>query len=213
MNIGIALCLATSFNLLSSVNAFGDPSSALAEFARGDLVKFSASGHPKGKGASFSLKHPKSWIAKEGDRPNIVPKFISDDGSGIAMMAITVRSFPVPPGSEPSAADLKKIFDPDSQKSLIPNGATFIEAKTTQIDGRLAGIMETSQQAESAGGKVDLRMFEVSFFDGGLLVMLQFTVSSIPPAKVVDLEQSMAEYKPLFLLIANSIVVESRWRK
>lgn len=209
----LTICLFSAFALLSPLDAYGDASSELAEFAREELVKFSTTGHPKAKGAKFSFKYPKSWIAKEGARPNIVQKFISENGSGIAMLGITVRSFPLPPGSQPSADDLKEIFDPENQKGLLPTGTILLGAKTTQIDGQLAGIVETFQHGENAGIKVDSQMFAVSFFDGGLLVILQFAISSVPDVRSVDLEKSMAEYKPLFTLIANSIVVESRWQK
>ena len=32
--------------------------------------------HPKAKGVNFSLKAPNGWDCREGDRPNIVKKFV-----------------------------------------------------------------------------------------------------------------------------------------
>jgi hypothetical protein len=196
----------------SNTVVYADANAGLKEFTTGEVVRFSTDGHPKAKGANFSFRHPKSWVAKEGDRPNIIQKFVSDDGIGSAMLAITVRSFPVPAGTEPSNADLEKMFDPANQKELLPEGTRFIDAKKVHIDGRLASILETSEQQETVGIKVDMRSFEVMFFDRALLVIMRFSIASTPD-RVVDLEQSMKEFKPLFTIIANGIMVESRYRK
>ena len=49
------------------------------DFELGDYL--SINGHPKAKGVNLKLKTPTEWKIKEGDRPNIVKKFVYDNNS------------------------------------------------------------------------------------------------------------------------------------
>ena len=42
------------------------------EFSRGFTVTYRTGGHPKAKGVDFQLQYPKSWLAMEGKRPNVI---------------------------------------------------------------------------------------------------------------------------------------------
>ena len=55
---------------------------AATEFASGNRKKFHTADHPKSKGLKMVLSYPNSWLAEEGDRPNVVQKFFSEGGVG-----------------------------------------------------------------------------------------------------------------------------------
>lgn len=48
-------------------------------FALGDFL--SIDGHPKAKGINLKIKPPVGWKIEEGDRPNIVKKFVYENNS------------------------------------------------------------------------------------------------------------------------------------
>ncbi len=48
-------------------------------FGLGDFI--SINGHPKAKGVNLKIKPPGNWEIKEGDRPNIVKKFVYQNNS------------------------------------------------------------------------------------------------------------------------------------
>lgn len=50
------------------------------------------------KGVNFTISYPNSWRAAEGERPNILQKFVSEGGHGLEMMILT-KDLPSPPGT------------------------------------------------------------------------------------------------------------------
>lgn len=54
-------------------------------------VPYTSEGNPKAKGVNFSLSAPISWRQNEGDRPNIVQKWASQNGSGDMCMSVMVK--------------------------------------------------------------------------------------------------------------------------
>lgn len=212
--LGLALFGVVFATLLGARAA---PPNALLEFTNGDVKSFSTKLHAKAKGANFSLKYPKSWTSKDGERPNIVQKFTSANAEGTVIMAISTRSLVSETGVRPSAADLKKLLSPDELKNLIPANSVLIEAKATKIDGEAAGMTRFSMQQENAGMSIDMHAVVFSFVDGDTFVELLCGVASLPKPVAGDRSeatqaQRMADYLPLFMLIANSIVVEGRWK-
>jgi len=53
-------------------------------FSLGDYI--SIKGHPKAKGVSLKLKPPNGWKIEEGDRPNIVKKFVYKGNTYLIMV-------------------------------------------------------------------------------------------------------------------------------
>src|SRR2546425_4957616 len=109
------------------------------EFLDGNKTKFSTAGHPKAKGVKMSLYYPRSWVAQEGERPNIVQKFVGKGQDALAIALIHISSPPFPAGTRISPSELEEILTPDNLKDMLPDGATLISAKSTKIDGLPAG--------------------------------------------------------------------------
>lgn len=184
-----------------------------ANFASGNFERFSTKDHAKSNGLAISLKYPKGWVAKEGERPHIVQKFIS--GGGGAMATMLFRPLPLPPslpqGSKPPRHIVEKWFTPEALKETLPADATFIAAKSTKIDGLPAGIIEYAIRMETAGGILESRVIEFVFVCETTSIQIACSVSSNEEQKH-SLADRMAEYLPVFNHIANSIVVETQWR-
>ena len=186
---------------------------AAKEFISGNRTKFSTAGHPKSKGINMALSYPNSWLAQEGERPNIVQKFFSEGGRGLEGALIMNKKLELPPGTVMSENDLKDFFTPAEMKTMVPPGAKFIQAKPTAIEGIPAGILEFSMRQERAGLTIDMQFITYSFIYGTTMVQLQCMVSTgiagTPPAV---LARKMADFKPIFFLMANSIVLQDKWK-
>ena len=192
-----------------TLNAGSPP--ALIEFAKSEFARYSTKGHPKSKGTSFTLKHPKSWIPKEGERPNIVQKFVSERGKGSEMAMIVTMALPLPAGTQLSQEDLAEILAPAELKTSLPPNATFIDAKATKIEGEPAGIVEYAMTEERAGLTVSLRVVAFTFFQGTTMVQIQFQVGSIAGGSS-DLPARATAFRPLFDQMMNSIVFDDKWK-
>lgn len=69
-------------------------------------------GHPKGKDVNLKLKSPKNWHILEGDRPNILKKFIDDSNVFLVLIKDNMTFF--------SRNESKELLtDPEFQKDFI----------------------------------------------------------------------------------------------
>ena len=93
---------------------------------------------------------------------------------------------------------------------MLPPGATIVDAQSTQIEAVPAGILEFKMRADRAGMAVFLHSWTLYFLSGNTLVLVQFSVSG-PAGSEEDVSRRMAGFKPLFILIANSIVFPDKW--
>jgi len=182
--------------------------SAVKEFLDG-TTKFSTAGHPKAKGLVMTIEYPSTWAAKESDYPNIVQGFVRPEGQ--VMAAIVINALPLPPGTKIPENELKEFFTPSKMKDVVPESATLLAAKPTKIQGLPAGVLEYSMRQESAGITVDMRVAAFVFIYNTTMVQLQCSVGA-PGGQAASLEERMADFMPLFTLMANSIVLPAKWK-
>lgn len=181
---------------------------AIREFASGQKTKFSTDGHPKAKGVRLSLYYPNSWTAKEGERPNIVQKFVSTRGRGVEMAVLITKS--LPPDLEYSAQELREFFAPDNLKDMVPDGALFLAATSTKIETLPAGILDFVVNEQRAGMTVSMRTASLIFIEKNTMVQFQFSVGGTA-STLQELEDRMTLLRPLFTLMSNSIILEDMW--
>ena len=148
----------------------------------------------------------------EGERPNIVQKFVSDAGRGLEMVMIITKNLPLAPGESLSIDELREILSPAQLKEMLPQGATLIGAKSTSIEGVPAGMLEYRLQQERAGISLSMQFVSYIFFSGATMVQLQCGVTIGQSTSIAALSQRMKEFKPLFFLMANSIVLQDKWK-
>lgn len=205
----------TLFSLLTLICAascFGqtDP---VEEFVRGAKFKFNSKEHPKAKGIELSIEYPQSWRALEGERPNIVQKFVSESGRGLEMAIITIKALPLPPGVTPSTQDLDEIFSPDSLREMLPSGTNLIESKKTKIDNQTAGYYVYLLPMERANLKLLMSVQSYVFYYDGNLVFIAFQVGDIDSEKAAyTLRVKAQRFAALFQLMANSVIIHNQYQ-
>ena len=179
------------------------------EFIDGKVSKFSTKAHPKAKGAGFSIKYPASWAAKEGERPNIVQRFVSESGKGLENIIIITTS--LPPQLPIGDSDLKALFSPDGLKEMLPDSGKFIRGTSTKIEGFPAGILEFSLREARAGLEIDMHITSILFLQGHTMVQVQCQVGFLS-SKASELPSRIAAFRPLFQLVMNSILFDDKWK-
>lgn len=194
--------------ILSPSRAAADPDSAFQEFLAGHRTTFSSEGHPKAKGANFTIAYPSSWWAAESERPNTLHTFLDQSEGSSAGFVIVTAALPVPDGASISNDELRDVFSPLALQGMLPSNAAFVHAEPTSIEGEPAGILEYTMAFHDAGRL--LRVWSICFLTNGTLVQVQFCVDG-PAGSETELAGQMATHKPLFRLIANSIVLPEKW--
>jgi hypothetical protein len=185
---------------------------AVKEFLSGNRITFSTAGHHKSNGINLNLSYPNSWLAKEGERPHIVQNFVSERGRGFVMAMIGTWSLELPPGTTIPENEWLNFFTPSEMKRMVPEGANFIQAKPTKIEGLPAGILEYSMRQDRAGLTIDGHFISYTFVYDGVMVQLICSVSDGQSSRPDLLAKKMNDLKPLFTLMANSIVLQDRWK-
>ena len=204
----IAICIA--FLVLLPSSSLAQDADPAREFLDGNYTTFSTQGHPKAKGVHFTIAYPNSWAAEEGIRPNIIQKFTSEGGRGLDSAMIWAGALPFPAGTTFTDAELKEFFTSTELRDIVPEGAKFINAKQTRIEGLPAGILEYSLRGERAGMVIDTQVIFYIFIHRSTMVQLQCAVSGVADAQE-NISRRMAALKPLFTLMANSIVIPDKW--
>ena len=198
--------------LICSATCFGQPIPA-EEFVRGDKLKFNSKDHPKARGIELSIEYPRSWRALEGERPNILQKFVSESGRGLEMAIITIKALPLPVGVTPSKNELEDIFSPEGLKEMVPAGGKFIEAKKTKIDNQPAGFFVYLLPMERANLKLLMSIQSYVFYFRGNLVYVAFQVGEVDGERAASSVGVKARrFAPLYQLMANSIIVHNQYK-
>ena len=102
----------------------------MEEFTLGYNRVFRTKNHPKAKNVDFQIRYPISWRPEEGERPNIIQKFTSENGRGLEGFNLMVMDFPIPLTEQ----DLDDLFVESELKGIVPEGGKFISAKPIVLD-------------------------------------------------------------------------------
>lgn len=180
------------------------------EFANGQTQRFSTLGHAKAKDADFSMKYPKSWAAKEGERPNIVQNFVSEGGHGLEIVLIFTKR--INDNSPLSKDDIRDILSIDGlmQRSL-PKNANLISVKSTQIEAEPAGITEFTRVQQRAGMDLYFHTIVLSFIQKNTLIQIHYQTGGMA-SDSTNTEERFTAVRPLFSLMMNSIIFDSKWK-
>lgn len=172
------------------------------------LADYSTKGHPKAKGIDMRIGYPKPWKAEEGDRPNVVQKFVSPNGYAAGSLVITIANLP----DEVSDDDIKAMFSGDGPSEILPEGARQLSRRHTKIEQLDADIVSYIFSAERAGMHLTLFSHTLVFAINRKLVVVNMSCSaagdSIDESALI---KRGAQLDQLFKICINRIVLASRW--
>jgi hypothetical protein len=193
-------------------NYIAKPASELLD---GFKARYTSDGSGKSKGVRFHLDCPRSWSSSDGNRPNIVRKFVSQNGRGSEVISVMVKTLPLPPEQKLTDKDIEEmVAEVASQKELkerLPDGASFVSGGPLRLDGRPGFYQKYSIKRQQLDFTVSAIV--VSYTVYYQTSMIQITCSVISEAKEEKiLIQRFERFEPLFKLVANSFVIESQWK-
>lgn len=181
------------------------------ELSAGWKQTFRTKGHPKAKGVDFSISFPASWSRREGYRPNIIQFFQSGAGYGPIMCNLMVKDIPLPGGYKLKKKELQEFFQPNELKDMVPEGGTFIDAKSIVLEGDPAGMLVTDQTVQRLDLTLKMRMTQFITIQGKSMVFVQFTVAKMPESDE-SLDQLQQKYLPTYRAIANTLVLNEKYK-
>lgn len=186
------------------------------EITNGFFTTYSTLNHPKAKGTDWQMKIPKSWKAVEAERPNIIQKFISENGNGYCYALMMTKNFDL--GLEENYTKeeidiiLKEYLKTDDfSKIIIEEGSEIFTKKECKIDGIDAVMADIGIQRQKLDQNMYTRALIFAFIHKNMLYMILFKNDGDAASKT-SVDEYATKYKNLYLKMANSIVVSSQYK-
>lgn len=208
------VCFGTTALLLviSSVS-FAAQVADLQQFFRGDRSTYSSEANPKAKGLKITFDYPSSWRGLEGKRPNTLYQVTSENGRGLELCNLLIKTVPLPDNYRPTKEEILELFSPASIRDFVPEGAVFASSDRTTIEGLPGAWIVYEYDLDRAGIKVKMKAIVHIVYFEAKLIQLGCMVGDRPETLQSKREQHFTSYRPLFQKIANSIVVHNLWLK
>jgi len=181
------------------------------EFTLGYNRVFRTKNHPKAKDVDFQIRYPISWRPEEGDKPNTIQTFTSENGRGLEGFLLIVKDIPIPLDYTLTEQDLDDFFVESNLKGMIPEGEKFISAKPIVLDNH-KGAMIIS---EYIGQRVDItitmrNLIFLTIYDRKM-IWIHCSVSALP-GEESELQERFNRFEPLFKMIANSFIIQEQYK-
>ncbi len=184
--------------------------SPVKEFISGFTNTFRPKDHPKAKGVDFQIQYPKSWLAKEGVRPNVIQLITSENGRGSEAVVLIVKEIPLPPNYKVTQAELDDLFSVQGMKEMIPQGSTVLGAQPITLDRQKGAMIKFDTSTQRVDVMIFTRNLHFVTLYGNKMIFIQCMSHSMSPDKQA-LQARFDKFEPLFKLIANSFVLQSQY--
>ena len=178
------------------------------EFLKGYVKTYSTKGHPKSKGVTINSKLPLSWKQQEGDRPNIIQKFVSENGSGQEIVLFMVKDLELPSGYKITQSELDDFFVESELREMIAEGSEFISAKRISLDNHTGGQIIYKTVQERLDFTITMQSVQFITIYNGKMIFLQCMVSAEPDE---NLTERFDLFLPIFRQIANSMILMDQY--
>jgi hypothetical protein len=182
------------------------------EYLAGFKREYRSDGSGKAKGMKVGIVYPMSWKADESRRPNIVKKFVSENGHGFEIVSIVILEVPSSVQSPVTAKDLEDIRQTRFWEAVAV-GAKTLDSGTVRLLGQPAIWGEYTWKANQAGIDMELHGFDLMFIYDSRLVGISFHNAVMPLNSNETAQQRFERYAPLFQLMISSVDVFNRYEK
>lgn len=195
-------------DVLQTLLAVKYQANPVAEFLDGWRQRYQTDGSGKSLGLRLALQLPKSWFAREAERPHILQKWLSEGGSGRGLIMVMVVNGA---GPEPSAQEVKASVQSGEIKEWLPENAKLIGTKTFTLETRTGFSMDFSIDQERAWFELYQRSTTYNlFFRDWFIQITCGAMSEQTDRKTADAE--FIRIKPICQQVLNSLVLPQAYR-
>ena len=182
------------------------------EFNDGYRKKYFSNGSGKAKGVSFSIQVPGSWASKEARRPNIVRKFVSENGRGLEMIMVIVKKLPFPAGQKVTKQDVQEILDLTDMKDLLPENAVYKDSGSLTIENLPGFWQRYSMEMSRVRLKIKMEIIAYTIYYDNKMIQIQCQVGAEEKTPQNKILKRFENFEPIFDLVANSFVIPSMYK-
>jgi hypothetical protein len=179
----------------------------VSEFLDGFRQRYKTDGTGKSQGLRFHLQLPRSWLIKEGERPHIVQKWVSEGGTGLSNIILMVQDTG---GETLSRAEADQFVRSGEIRTSVPDGAKFIDGGAFSQERSAGYWIDMAMPQERAGMKMYSRgrMYVLFFRGKGISLMCMAASAETEEVKVTA---AAVKLNPLCQQVMNSVVLDQAY--
>ena len=175
----------------------------VGEFAGGFRQRYQTDGSGKSQGIKLNLQLPRSWVAQAGERPHIVQKWQSENGTGLEVIMLDIRDAE---GYNPTKKEMEEFVRSGEVKETVPEGATLIDSGNFTLEMRTGYWSQINMPNERAGMKFYQAALTYQLFFRGKAIGLLCQVGG-PENEKPKVNEAFKRIRPLCQQVLNSLVL------
>jgi len=193
--------------LFLQTTLFAQSETDTKSFLSGKTSVYRSYGNGKSQSIDFSLKYPSDWKKQEGERPHIAQKFLKTNGQTSISYLVLINRIDGPKLSQEEISN-----ELNNVETSVPNGGIFISNKKNfKIDGKNATLLTYKMNRKtSVDNEVTMFVSVYSIIYRNYLIQIQCSVGGTTGSQ--DFAQIFESYSVFFSLVANSFVLQSKWK-
>ena len=167
--------------------------------------KYDTKNHSKAKGVWMTVRYPEVWQAKEGERPNIVQKFVGDYRGVDGMLMLQIKT---------AEADIenecKEMSAKEWGETFEEPGITVLNPRPTRHENQPSAILDFSQFAERAGMSMHgyYRVMAVCYKRN----LIMAWCGCVAPTSAQKVRENINVLAPLCTQYFNSVVLMDKYK-
>ena len=175
----------------------------VGEFLDGFRQRYHTEGAGKSQGIKLSMELPLSWAAKEDERPHIVQKWTSENGTGMEMITVEIHDAQ---GYSPTKKEMEEFVRSGEVKDAAPQGSTYIAAGNFNVEMQTGYWMQLATSADRAGWKIYQDYLTYQFFLRGKAISVACSASG-PESEKLKVNEAFKRVRPMCQQVLNSVVL------
>ncbi|TCV80089.1 hypothetical protein [Sulfurirhabdus autotrophica] len=173
------------------------------EFTDGFRQRYHTDGAGKSQGVQLNLQLPRSWTAKEGERPHIVQKWVSENGTGSEIIHLDIQDAQ---GYNPTKKEMEKYVRSGEAKNSVPDGFKYVASGNFTLEGQTGYWLQIAMPLERAGIKMYLDSLAYQFYFQGKSIGLMCQAGG-PESEKNNVNEAFKRIQPLCQQVLNSLVL------
>jgi hypothetical protein len=178
------------------------------EYIDGWRFEYQSDDHPKAKGIRVKLNIPYSWSQQEAERPNIVQKFIEQNGEGNNQIMLLVMDTDLEQGESYTNQEMMNALSEEGFKEDMLPGQTLLSAEKVKWDNLHAWSVQYNQEQNRLGITIRAHVHQfMTYYDDRMILLQTYTYGE----SFEEANKNYEQFYPLYLLVANSFVLKNQW--
>lgn len=175
----------------------------VGEFADGFRQRYRTDGAGKSQGIKTTLQLPRSWAGKDGERPHIVQKWVSENGTGLEMIHLDIRDGQ---GYNPTKKEMEEFVRSGEVKDSVPDGSKYVDSGNFTLEKQTGYWLQIATPLERAGMKMYQNALMYQFFFRGKVIGIMCQAGGQESEKSKT-DEAFRRIQPLCQQVLNSLVL------